>query len=318
VPDNNPPYQPTPCPPDHTKPVGYVRHATLPVQSIADEVNNQTSVNAWVDWNGNPGAYLCEYMAYLGMWYQDIHNDTSNPDYCLAAGFIHVNAGVVLKNAMEATNVTIREVIKYLLSSNQPPGKPTIEGPEYGDTSIEYEYRISVSDPDGDNISIYVDWGDGNIEEWVGPIKSGDNVTCNHSWMEKGSYTIKVKARDELGAEGPWGTYRVIIGVYIGIGEVTGGVLKISVNFENPSKIDAKNINWSIDLDGGLIVFGKETTGIIDILSGENKTVQSKFILGFGKTTITITATHKETSYTRDHNGYLLLFFIYINPSGFD
>jgi pyrrolidone-carboxylate peptidase len=152
VPDNNPPYQPTPCPPDHTKPVGYVRHATLPVQSIADEVNNQTTINAWVDWNGNPGAYLCEYMAYLGMWYQDIHNDTSEPDYCLASGFIHVNAGVPLKNAMEATNVTIREVIKYLLSSNQPPGKPTIEGPKYGDVDIEYEYRISVSDPDGDNL----------------------------------------------------------------------------------------------------------------------------------------------------------------------
>lgn len=112
--DSDPPYQPTPFPPDNSKPVNYVRHSTLPVQTIENAVNTQTSVNAWVDWNGNPGAYLCEYMAYHGMWYQDIHSNPSDNYRCFTAGFIHVGLGVSLPDAIEATNVALRETINYL------------------------------------------------------------------------------------------------------------------------------------------------------------------------------------------------------------
>jgi len=316
IPDNNPPYQPTPCPPDHTKPAGYVRHSTHPVQSIADEVNNQTTVTAWVDWNGNPGAYLCEYMAYLGMWYQDIHNDTSEPYYCLASGFIHVSSGVPLKNAMEATNVTIREVIKYLLSFNYPPEEPSIDGPISGDVGIEYNYIFSAIDPDGDNVSFYIEWGDGNIEDWIGPFESGEHVTINHTWLEKRSYTIRVKAKDKYGFEGPWGTLEIIIGAIIEIGEITGELFKINAFIKNLGGVGASNVKWSILLNGGIILFGKETTGTVDIPFGENTTVKSKLIVGFGPTSVTVTTKHTGTSNTKKREGFLILFLIYLNPGG--
>ncbi len=316
APDNNPPYQPTPCPPDHTKPAGYVRHSTLPVQSIADEVNNQTTVTAWVDWTGNPGAYLCEYMAYLGMWYQDIHNDTSEPYYCLASGFIHVSSGIHLKNAMEATNVTIREVIKYLLSFNYPPEEPSIDGPISGDVGIGYNYIFSAIDPDGDNVSFYIEWRDGNIEDWIGPFESGEYVTINHTWLEKGSYTIRVKAKDKYGFEGPWGTLEIIIGAIIEIGEIAGGLFKINAFIKNLGGVDASNVKWSILLTGGLILFGKETTGTVDIPFGENTTVKSNLIVGFGPTSVTVTTNHTGTSNTKKREGFLILFLIYLNPGG--
>ena len=120
VADGKAPTQPTPNPPDNTKPVNFVRHSTLPVQNIADAINSQTSINAWVDWNGDPGAYLCEFMAYLGMWYQDIHNSTSDPNYAAMAGFIHVVNTLTVQNAMNAVNITLREVIKTLGSAGMP------------------------------------------------------------------------------------------------------------------------------------------------------------------------------------------------------
>ena len=67
VPDSESPYQPTPCPPDDTENADYVRHSSLPVEQIADAVNNQTNIHAWVDWDGDPGRFLCEYIAYLGL-----------------------------------------------------------------------------------------------------------------------------------------------------------------------------------------------------------------------------------------------------------
>ncbi len=202
VPDNEPPYQPTPCPPDHTKPTGYVRHSTLPVQSIADAVNNQTSIAAWVDWNGNPGAYLCEYMAYLGMWYQDIHNTTNDTYRCWASGFIHVKNSIPLEDAMEATNITIREVIKYLQNLNNPPDLYCIGDLSWTDvkpgSTVTDTFKVqNIGDPgsllDWEVTEWPQDWG-----TWTFTPSSGENLT-----PEDGSVTVEVEvvAPDEENSE---------------------------------------------------------------------------------------------------------------------
>jgi len=201
--DNEKPYQPTPRPPDDSVPVNYVRHSTLPVQAIENAVNNQTSVFAWVDWDGNPGKYLCEYMAYLGMWYQSLHNNTDDSYLCRAAGFIHVNSGIAIEDAMDATNITIREVIKYLLSFNNPPNPPTITGTINGKAGAEYEYSLTTTDPDNDAVQYYIDWGDGTYEDWFGA------ATAKHVWSAEDDYTIKAKAKDTYDAESDWTTLEV-------------------------------------------------------------------------------------------------------------
>lgn len=208
--DYEPPYQPTPRPPDNTVPVGYARHSTLPVQEIEDTVNDLTSINAWVDWENNPGAFLCEYMAYLGMWYQSIHkNNDLYP--CKAAGFIHVKNTISVADAMNATNVTIREVIKYLSCVKNPPETPTITGPKVGKVGEEYNYTFITSDLDDDEIFLYIKWGDGQIEKWIGPFKSGESVVVSHIWNSIWIYKIKAMAKDTCGALSDWGTLKVFM-----------------------------------------------------------------------------------------------------------
>lgn len=208
--DEEPPYQPTPCPPDDTVSPGYTRHSTLPVTNIANVVNNQTSISAWVDWSGDPGAYLCEYMAYLGMWYQALHNTTDDPHPCRSAGFIHVRSSVPLDAAKRAANLTIEEAIKYLLAVNNPPDAPHITGPSDGQIREEYEYTFSASDPEGDPVYYYIEWGgDCPSEEWIGPYDSGEKVTITNSWENKGTYTIAARAKDAHNATSESGTLEV-------------------------------------------------------------------------------------------------------------
>ncbi len=115
------PRQPTPAPPDSTVAINYARHSTLPVQKIADAVNSQTTVKAVIDWNGNPQSFLCEYMAYLGMWYKAKHDSANDPFRCQAAGFIHVGDSLItLTQAKQAALVSIREVLKTLTVSDAP------------------------------------------------------------------------------------------------------------------------------------------------------------------------------------------------------
>lgn len=206
--DEKPPYQPTPCPPDDTQPAGYIRHSTLPVQQISDAVNNQATIQAWVDWGGNPGFYLCEYIAYLGMWYQNTHNTTVDPYPCHAAGFIHVNAGVTVEDAMQAAKITIRETIYYLSSMNIPPSKPTITGETDGEVGTSYNYTISATDADQNDVKYSIDWGDGSTFN-TGLYKSGENITLSHTWASKGTYEVNVKAIDEYSTESDWATLTV-------------------------------------------------------------------------------------------------------------
>ena len=208
VPDYVPPYQPDPSPPDDTVLVGFVRHSTLPVQEIEDAINDQTDINAWVDWDGNPGAFLCEYMAYLGMWYQDIHNTSDDPYRCWKAGFIHVRANIDVEEAKEAVEITIREVIKSI--PNFPPDAPTIDGPRKGDAGVEYPYTFQATDPEGDDVYYWILWGDGcPAVEWIGPYESGEIITVNHSFLREGEMTITARAKDSFENEGETGVLDV-------------------------------------------------------------------------------------------------------------
>ena len=63
---------------------------------------------------------------------------------------------------------------------------------------------ISASDIDGDNIYYLWDWDDGTFSDWLGPYTSGTNCTETHSWIEQGTYSVRVKAKDTEDAESDW------------------------------------------------------------------------------------------------------------------
>ena len=99
--------------PDVTRADDFVLHSTLPVAQIAKKVNEANlGFKAWVDWKGDPGRFLCEYMAYHVMWYQNLHNEGKNA--CLAAGFIHVGSEVDVASGKKALEITLQETIYHI------------------------------------------------------------------------------------------------------------------------------------------------------------------------------------------------------------
>jgi len=92
---------------------------------------------------------------------------------------------------------------------NNPPNKPQINGTIEGKVGIEYEYTFVSTDPDINDLYYWIDWGDNNTEEWIGPYFSGQEVKINHSWIEEGTYIIKAKVKDTFDEESSWGTFQV-------------------------------------------------------------------------------------------------------------
>ena len=93
------------------------------------------------------------------------------------------------------------------------------------------------------------------------------------------------------------------------IENITGGLLKVTAVITNTGSADATDVDWSINLNGGLILLGKETTGTAaTIPAGGQVEVTSGLILGFGKTTITVFA----GGASKDQAATVLLIFIKI------
>ncbi len=92
---------------------------------------------------------------------------------------------------------------------NNPPDNPSIDGQTNGKSGESYSYIIKGSDPDGDMISYFVDWGDGSDSGWQGPYSSGTSIELSHTWSEQGYYSIRAKVKDEHGSESSWSTLEV-------------------------------------------------------------------------------------------------------------
>ena len=95
---------------------------------------------------------------------------------------------------------------------SKPPEKPSIRGPTSGQPGTEYEYKFVTTDPEENDVYYWIEWFEEDPSaKWEGPYPSGEEITRNHTWYEKGTYTIRVKAKDIYEIESHWATLTVTI-----------------------------------------------------------------------------------------------------------
>lgn len=190
-------------------------------------------------------------------------------------------------------------------NANQPPDNPdTPVGPITGGTDIAYSYTTSTTDPEGQQIYYLWSWGD-SMGDWLGPFDSGASAEATHQWSASGDYTVKVKAKDSAGIESGWSdpiTVHITDSPHVEIGEITGG-FGITAKVTNTGAGDAVDVTWSISLQGGMVLLGRETTGtILKIVPGFSPQIKTGFVFGIGSVTVLVKADVDE----RTVSGFLL------------
>ena len=95
------------------------------------------------------------------------------------------------------------------------------------------------------------------------------------------------------------------------ITEITGG-FGASATIKNVGDGDATDIDWTITLDGGLVILGKEKTGTITTLAPDaSAEIKTGLVFGFGRVNITVAAESAEGAIVDGSaSGLLLLFFL--------
>lgn len=188
------------------------------------------------------------------------------------------------------------EVTVY--TNNYPPEKPIMTGPIQGLKDKNYQFNISTVDLDNHQIKYYVDWGDNTKTDWIGPYNSGDIITLQHNWTKRGIYQIKAKAKDiyEIESVISDSINIQILAPEIKISKIYGNFLQLKADIQNVGEDIAEDINWNMKLEGGLLIFGENTSGQISTINpGEKVTIKTGLIFGFStKTTLTVNAKMKD------------------------
>jgi hypothetical protein len=172
---------------------------------------------------GNTYYIVCKTINSSGNWYLwAAHNDSlSYPNGC---AWVSTDEGNTWTNESYSNNNNyIKSIYNNLLflgntwdtcfktygRDNQPPNTPNINGPSSGKIGNEYDYTFITIDPDGDDVYYLVDWGDGSVDEWIGPFESDELAIISHTWEEQGDYLIRTRARDSHGILSDWASLSI-------------------------------------------------------------------------------------------------------------
>ena len=138
---------------------------------------------------------------------------------------------------------------------NQVPNPPIISGPSQGTVGEQYNYTFIASDPEGEDIYFFIDWGDNSNTGWIGPYASNEEVIIAHTWEKNDIYNIKAKAKDGFDCSN-WTNYLIAMG---NVAPETPSISGPSFSKKNilndftfvSSDLNGHDIKYFIDWDDG-------------------------------------------------------------------
>jgi len=184
--------------------------------------------------------------------YDESHSTPTATHSWSDAGYYPVEL-TVIDNEYEEGDITQTVQIG---SQNQPPNTPIItSGQSQGVVNRALEYYSETTDPDGDALYYKWDSGDGGYSGWYGTYNNGESCGVSISWLNPGTYDVRVKAKDSDGAMSEWSQpFTVTITVNhpptVQIKDITPFPVKINEPFkliahaEDPDGDDILEYRW--------------------------------------------------------------------------
>ena len=191
-----------------TSTIQYVSEVKLPgIAAIFPGIEEEYVSNQTITMTGNTG--ICHSYENISIntgvfpCYNITIEDSTRYLYCPAMGTIV---------EVEPLNLDDFGDVSFsfeLLSTNyvqagtpEVPDRPS--GQSSGKPNEVFEYTTQTTDSEGDDLYYLFDWDDGTTSTWIGPVASGESVTESHSWSSRGSYQVRVKAKDTNGLITRW------------------------------------------------------------------------------------------------------------------
>ena len=190
-------------------------------------VENQMPTDIVID-GPTQGFILVKYSYFFGLVNSNrslmfINIDWGDESYSGWLGPYNINEGVRLAHIWyEGGNYTISVIVfdghdswyaklNVTIIENYSPDMPEIKGPRFVKPHVKHNYTFKAIDPEGDNISYEIRWGDNTSDKWIGAYISGEEMIRNHTYDKPGLYTIIARGKDTNDLIGPWGIFTILV-----------------------------------------------------------------------------------------------------------
>jgi len=166
---------------------------------------------------------------------------------------------VTIRATDSAGKFATDQFVVTVVNVNDAPGTPVSPtGTSSAVTTVSYGYTSRAAHPDGGNVQIRFDFGDGTVSGFSGFVASGTPVTMNHSYAGEGIFLVRAQARDASGAtsafSAPLAVDVSVITYRYGNVDLDNGGPAVAVLFVNGSSGDAVTRELTVDNDDPLIV----------------------------------------------------------------
>lgn len=215
-------------------------------------------------------------------------NSYINPDISVSEGL-----GVIACETNENDN---QDIISFISQNGFNTTKKIFIANSLDDETnpniISYKGELQCTFIKNGNLYATLSTDDGNT--WSDPQRINDeDGTVISGWrcsdITKGGYAVWMDNRNENSDI----YFDTIPGVSIPIIEITSieGGFGVSINIENTGTGDATDIQWIINIEGGLILLSGHKEGTIPtLIAGDSISIKTGFVFGFGSVTITASA----------------------------
>jgi len=154
-------------------------------------------------------------------------------------------------------------IIVVIVLGNNPPSKPSLDGPSKGHMNTSYEFTSLSFDLDNNTLQYIFDWGDGT-DTTTSFLPNGTISNQSHEWTHYGVYTITVKAFDGS-TESASNSYDIWIDVYPIDDDIKGQL--VDKNSNEPYDLFEQDDNGTIiniEMDGDTYLIDIDEDGKID------------------------------------------------------
>lgn len=198
---NNPPNTPN-------NPTGPSSGNTGVTYTYSTSTNDPDGDNVKYGWDWDGDGTVDTWDDNGGLCYASGTSISTSHTFTIAGTY---NVQVKAEDSLGAQSA-FSQMLTVIITTNTAPSTPTVTGTPSGRPGIPYTFSATSTDPEGDQIYYWFDWGDGTNSGWLGPYMSGMTANTAHTWTSKGTYTVKVKAKDDPGGlESGWGTTSISV-----------------------------------------------------------------------------------------------------------
>jgi hypothetical protein len=82
------------------------------------------------------------------------------------------------------------------VQTNRPPSRPLLSGPGEVAVGQTAEFSVTVYDPDGGAMRVYVAWGDGDTTDYGDFVYSHQAVTFEHTFDRADTFEVRARCHD--------------------------------------------------------------------------------------------------------------------------